>query len=350
MNPLSISGIGIISGRGRGLEKFESALSGKWVPPVLSGDGRRAYRIPAEELNSRAETLQRAKRADRFSKFTVLTALDAVKDSGLDLKDVQESTGIIIATALGSHGSVFKFQDGIIDYGEAKVSPTTFAHSIHNAAAAYVASVLETRGPVVTITQFNFALHQALFLAYSWLQEKRVKRVLVGIADEVSPGMEYVCGEKLAAAPEGKMDPLAFSKKPAHVPGEGCVFFLLSLDPAEAKYGFFSDIQFGKNARGWSDADLSILSANAMSGSEEKYRELLKDGTRAAAYSPLYGGMMTGGSFEAAAAALMLKKQLRYPNPVFDKMQPSAPEKLKAIQCVSLSCDGSFAFIKLTNT
>jgi len=353
MIPVSISGIGMISACGRGLSKFESALREGWMPPTTSKDGRKAYRIAMEDVTDR-EVLQHAKRADRFSKLTVLAAHDAICDSGLPLEEVRNSTGLIVATAFGAHSSIFKFLDGIIDYGECKVSPTTFAHSIHNAAAAYVASVLKMRGPVMTITQFNFAMHQALLLAYAWLNEKRVERVLVGIADECSPAMEYICEEKLSAAGGGKMNPLSLSEKPELVPGEGCAFFLLSLNPLEAKYGAFSDIQIGEGCRGWDDTDLSIVSGNAMAGSEAGYRNILREGAKVAAYSPLYGGLMSSGAFESCAAALMLKNQVRYDSPIFAKMGSGEieakmvePQKMRAIECITHSYEGEFSFLKL---
>ena len=353
MKPVSISGIGILSPRGRGLDKFESALREGWVPPAFSKEGRPAYRIPAKDLIDR-EILNRARRADRFSKLTVLAAHDALRDSNPSMEEARKSAGIIVATAFGAHSSIFKFLDGIIDYGETKVSPTTFAHSIHNAAAAYVASALECNGPAITITQFHFSFHQALMLAYAWLSEGRVERVLVGVADECSPAMEYICEEKLSIAADGRMDPLSFSERPKVVPGEGSVFFLLSLDPSRAKYGSFSDIRIGKSARGWEDADLTIISGNAMAGSEAVYKNAIKEGSEVVAYSPIYGGLMSSGGFESTAAALTLKNQVRYGSPVFDKIgagrikeDASEPQELCAIQCVSHSCDGELAFLKL---
>lgn len=326
--PISIEGIGILCARGRGMEAFERALREGWAAPSMSPEGRMAYRIAPEDLMDR-EVLQKARRADRFSKLTVLAAHDAIRDSGLALEDVRKSTGIIVATAFGAHATIFKFLDDIIDYGELNVSPTTFAHSIHNAAAAYVASVLGLKGPAMTITQFHFAFHQALYLAYAWLKEGRVERVLLGVSDECSPAMEYICEEKLSIAADGKMSPLHCLEKPKLVPGEGSVFFLVTLDPAKIKYGAFSAVEIGKENKGWEDAGLLILGANAMAGSEKIYATAA-NGAPLAAYSDIYGGLMTSAGFECAAAALMLK---------------NGP--LRSIQCVSHSCEEDLAFIKI---
>lgn len=350
MKPLFISGIGMISPRGRGLDKFEKALREGWVPPALSPEGRASYHIAPEDLMDR-EVLHKAKRADRFSKLCVLAAHDAVRDSALPLEDVRKTAGIICATALGAHASIFKFLDGIVDYGESKVSPTAFAHSVHNASAAYVAGALETRGPVLTVTQFHFVFHQALLLAHAWLQEKRVERVLVGVTEECSSAMEYICSEKLSISSDGKINPLGFSENPQAVPGEGSVFFLVSLRPEEGKWGSFTGIQTGKEARGWDNSGLTLVAGSGMTGSEAGLGRFVKK-EAAEAYTPLYGSLMSGGAFEAAAAALILKNQVRYPSPVFDKMEKheTAVYPCAAVQCVSQNCDGEFAFLKLSKT
>ncbi len=313
MKDTAISGIGLICASGRGLDKFEQALKTQWPAPAVSKEGRKAYRIAPEDLVDR-DVLKNAKRADRFSRLAVLAAHDAFKDSGLSAEELKPS-GVIIATAYGAHSSIFKFLDGIIDYGELKVSPTTFAHSIHNAAAAYVASALETRGPVLTITQFHFALHHALMLACAWLAEKRVERVLVGTVDECSSPMEYISEEKFSA-----------SGKPVVFPGESSIFFLLSSRMNEAKYGVLSDIQTGRECRGWGGTDLSFEA-----GAE--------------------AGLTPGGGLETAAAVLMLKNQVQYASPVFGKIKVLTGKKdggMGSIQCVSKSCEGESGFIKLS--
>ncbi len=331
MKPLSIEGMGILCARGRGLGPFEKALKEGWIAPSPSPDGRMAYRIAPEDLVDK-DVLKQARRADRFSKLTVLAASDAVRDSGVPLEEIRKSTGMIVATAFGTHATIFKFLDNIIDYGECNVSPTTFAHSVHNAAASYVASVLGCKGPAMTITQFYFSFQQALLLAWAWLNEGRVERVLVGIAEECSLPMEYICEEKLSVATDGKMSPLGCLEKPKVVPGEGSAFFLVTLDPAKKKYGAFAGIEMGKDARGWEDVDLSILGTNAMAGSEKIYERAVKEGAPVAAYSNIYGGLMTSGGFECVAAALMLKNQT----------------SLKAIQCITHNCKEELSFVKVT--
>ena len=351
MKPLSIEGLGILCACGRGIEKFECALRAGWVGPQFSADGRPAYRVNTRDLEDR-EVLKKARRADRFSKMTVLAAHDAMVDSSLQIEEIRE-TGVILATAFGAHSAIFRFMDNIIDYGELNVSPTTFAHTLHNAAASYLTSVLGCRGPTLTITQFYFVFHQALQLAYSWLLEGRVERVLVGVTDEISTAMEYICDEKLSIAYDGRMHPLSCLKRPKVVPGEGSAFFLLSLDPARKRYGSICEIEIGPSRAAPEDVDLSVIGTNAMAGSETLYERALKDGLDVAAYTNIYGGLMTGAGFECVASALMLKNQVRYASSTFAKpkgwkvTETTVPEELNTIRCIAHSCEGELAFLKI---
>ena len=353
MKPVFIEGIGIISTRGRGLNKFEQALKEGWVEPTISVDGRKAYRVPKDALID-YNILKKVRRSDRFSRLAVFAACDAIHDSGLDIADLDHSSvGIIIATAFGPHATIFKVSEDIIDYGEKKVSPTTFAHSIHNAAASYVASALGCTGPVMTTTQFYFSFQQALLLASSWLDEGRLKKVLVGTVDECSPAMEYICEEKLSVAQNGKMSPLSCLKRPKFVPGEGSAFFLVSHDSKNKKYGAFTEIKITRDSHGWTDVDLSIIGTNAMGGSEEVYKDVLNEGIPVAAYSSIYGGFMTGNAFECVAAALMLKNQKQYASSnidgaeVWNVVDKSKKRELNQIQCISHNNKRQLAFIKM---
>ena len=323
------------------------------MEPTISVDGRKAYRVPKDALID-YNILKKVRRSDRFSRLAVFAACDAIHDSGLDIADLDHSSvGIIIATAFGPHATIFKVSEDIIDYGENKVSPTTFAHSIHNAAASYVASALGCTGPVMTTTQFYFSFQQALLLASSWLDEGRLKKVLVGTVDECSPAMEYICEEKLSVAQNGKMSPLSCLKRPKFVPGEGSAFFLVSHDSKNKKYGAFTEIKITSDSHGWTDVDLSIIGTNAMGGSEEVYKDVLNEGIPVAAYSSIYGGFMTGNAFECVAAALMLKNQKQYASSnidgaeVWNVVDKSKKRELNQIQCISHNNKRQLAFIKM---
>jgi 3-oxoacyl-[acyl-carrier-protein] synthase II len=310
-----IAGIGIIFNRGRGLDKLEKALIKGWVMPET------VYRVPAEALTDK-QVLKEARRADNFTKMATLAAHDALVDGNIP-QEAKQKLGIILTTAFGPQATTFNFLDDILTYGDAGVSPTLFSHSVHNAAASYIALNLQTRGPTLTMTQFANSFHQAIILAESWLKEKRCEYILVGTTEQVGKVMEYICGQKLKTAPDGKIRPFNCSPDPQAVPGEGSAFFLVTNNP---KYNQYCGISALPAIENHPDTDLYILDSDGMCGDERLYQGLAKTKTPLTAYAPIFGSMLTLSSFSCAAGALMLKNQKLYASPILEN-----PHKLNIL-------------------
>jgi 3-oxoacyl-[acyl-carrier-protein] synthase II len=207
---MHIAGIGVVFNRGRGVGSLFRSDSTSRIDPELLKD---------------KDVLKEARRADDFTKCAVLAAHDAFVDSGLGLKD-KESLGIIVASGFGPHVTTFRFLDDILTYGDKQVSPTLFSHSVHNAAASYIASNLKTRGPTLTVTQFADSFHQALIIAQSWLQEKRCAHILVGSVEQMGKEMEYILSNKAKDM----------------MPVEGSFFFLVTEKVGPKKYCLSLDL------------------------------------------------------------------------------------------------------------
>ena len=316
--------MGLVFGRGRGTTCLQNALAEGWQPPGP---------VPTEALVDKTFS-RKVRRADRLSKMAVVAAADALKDSAVTIEDAAR-VGIVFATAFGPHATTFKFLDDILDYGDKSVSPTSFSHSVHNAAASYVASVLGIRGPVMTFTHFHFAFQEAVRLAGIWLEEGRCDHVLVGTADECGTAMEYIAGRKLNIALDGKIYPFRLGPMPSAVPGEGSAFFLVSAEPGGNAY---CALDLGEPS---DPADLQVISADGMSSDESCYLEAMLPGTPVAAYAPLFGSLMTASSFDCAVGALMLKNGVAYPSPVTDNPHgltlctesTPAPDTVACIKC-----------------
>ncbi|MDF7823367.1 beta-ketoacyl synthase N-terminal-like domain-containing protein [Pontiellaceae bacterium B12227] len=217
---MKISGTGLVCTRGRGAE---ADFSKDWKEPdflevPFQEAPFPAYLVDASTLKDPA--LKGMRRADRFSKLTTLAAMDAVSNSGISVAD-SDRVGIIFATAFGPHNTTFKFQDDIIDYGDAGVSPTIFSNSVHNAAVSYISRALKIKGPTWTVAGFDRPFEQAVELAEAWLEEGRCDYVLLGAGDECGTVMEYICTQKIPVAQDGRIS------DEAYVPGEGAAFFLV---------------------------------------------------------------------------------------------------------------------------
>jgi 3-oxoacyl-[acyl-carrier-protein] synthase II len=341
----TVAGMGILFCRGRGGDALERAAREGWKPPTLVAapfDPRGtspAFPVDLSRLGDRS-LLSRLRRADRFSQLAVLAARDAYQDAGLDAA-ANERTGIIVATGLGPHVTTFRFLDEILTYGDQGPSALVFSHTVHNAAASYLASLLDVRGPAVTIAQTDFAFHEALLLAGSWLAEGRCDHVLVGTVEELGEVMRYACQTKCPAPDDGRLRPLSFAAQPRTVPGEGSFFFVLH----RAGEGTRVRVSLGiEQAPG---CDLLLLDADGMSGSESAYERFLSPDASCASYLALAGGMLTGTAFHTALATWMIRNRASLTAPDVRPGNGHAASAPRRIACIKLNCAGEGALVEL---
>jgi hypothetical protein len=202
-----VTGVGVVSPAGTGLEALKSVLQAN-TPPLPMPMGTReklpVLQVPAEVFKN--PLLSPVRRADRFSKMSLLAALEAWQGTQADPARV----GIILASACGPHATVFKFVNDLLEFGESQSSPTVFSQSVHAAAASMIASAIKSHGPVLNVADLRFPFESALELADAWLKEGRCDVVLVGATEECSEvyvhAVSRMWGERF-------------------VPGEGSFFF-----------------------------------------------------------------------------------------------------------------------------
>ncbi|MDT8391087.1 MAG: beta-ketoacyl synthase chain length factor [Lentisphaeria bacterium] len=212
---MKIAGMGLVSSLGRGVQRHRDG-------------GRPAgRRVPAETLKDR-HVLRGMRRADRFCAFATLAAYDALTAGNATPDDTDDTMGIILLTALGPQATTFGFLDDIIDYGEKEVSPIKFSHSVHNAAAYYVAAALGCRGPTTTIATFDDPFAKGIQLAGVWLSSGRARRVLVGCVEELSAPFDHIHDHLLNPEQAARMRPFAFAMAPVEALSEGAAFLLLT--------------------------------------------------------------------------------------------------------------------------
>lgn len=353
---MNILGIGTIFSQGYGIDALESALIGGPIMPaevdaLYGADGKRkAFIVDFDSVPDKG-MLKKIRRADKLSKMSVVAAAAAAADSGIpDLSD--KRVGIILSTAFGAHATTFEFLDGIIDYGEANVSPTSFSNSVHNAAASYISTSLEIKGPTLTVTRFRFSFQSALELGKSWLEQGRCDYLLLGAVDQYGDVLGYVSEKKLNCSSDGEIKPFSFGQG-GHIPGEGAVFLLIGSEQRDSSYCSIDGVYTFDDPRAAEQVDLNVLSADGMLTDESLYLQQLAPEIPVAAYSPLFGSIMTGGAMNIAAAALSIKKQRFYASPGSSSLQNlnivqvSEPAGISAIRCIDVNCCGECATVYL---
>ncbi len=206
---MKLSGVGVVCSGGAGIDALKVYLNNPDAPkpiPLGNKESLPVLQVPSEVFKN--PLLSPVRRADRFSKMTLLAALESWQGAEADLSRV----GIILASACGPHATVFKFVNDLLDFGEAKSSPTVFSQSVHAAAASMIASTIHSHGPVLNLADLAFPFESALALADAWLEEGPCDVVLVGATEELSDvyvhAISRVWGNRF-------------------VPGEGAFFFRL---------------------------------------------------------------------------------------------------------------------------
>jgi 3-oxoacyl-[acyl-carrier-protein] synthase II len=153
-----ITGMGLITALGKTLPVFwENILAGKSGVKTISCFDTSRYPVhiggevtdfdPADYLDKRE-----AKRIDRFAIFALASALAAVKDSSLDMDQIdKDRCGVIIGSGIGGLSEIEKEHRKLIDRGPDRVSPFCVPKLMVNAGSANIAIYYKLRGPNTSV-------------------------------------------------------------------------------------------------------------------------------------------------------------------------------------------------------
>ncbi len=292
---MKIAGIGIIYRGGRGIESLKKDfLSGDTPMPKtekINGKEYNFFNIKNDDLKD-VKLSRQLRRADKFTKLSLLAANDAIKDSGIELEKFGDAS-VILSTGYGPHSTTFSFLDDILEYGEKSVSPIKFSHSVHNSAVSYISMNLKINGRCLTITDFNAPFYKSLLSAQSMLGNSQTEYVIVGGTDEISQTMKYISAEK--------------SNKKGHIFGEGSVFFVLTNEKTKTdkNYCSISSPFFIDTAEKLPSANMCVLDiGNMICNNEDKIKSLKQQYSIIEKYYPYFGEMASISAFNCAVSAI----------------------------------------------
>jgi 3-oxoacyl-[acyl-carrier-protein] synthase II len=311
---LAVKGIGVTGGFGCGVAELAAAMksgaskmNGLSIPSAQGALQLPAFRAETERLEEFVAK-RTLRRIDRYSKMGLLGSYLALQDAGMLGSDLSR-VGVVIASGYGATDTTFAFLDSIIADGDICASPTHFANSVHNSAAANISIMLGAKGPSLTVSQFDMSVPSALITARQWLAERRVDAVLFGAIDEVSDLIGYVWHRQRAHAKDA-IAPLNFDEESSII-GEGAAFLVLTRDEDGEGYCAIDDVVMGNIYGGTlplpGNDSLLVLGADGRKELGLRYRDLVPSEFRVASYAPLYGSMPAAPGFDLACAALLLK-------------------------------------------
>ncbi len=227
---LDVLSLGVMGAFGRGAARLSAAVAGPVPPPGTCTLPRLGTSVPVRRVDDtlfQDPLLHPARRAGRFIKMAMLAAADCLQAAALDAS-ARERLGLILVTGMGAHDHNFGFVEGLLEYGMDQGSPTLFSHSVHNAAASYLAAMTGSHGPVLTLAHFAAPLHQGLDAARLWLAAGACDHVLLGAVDELGAYLLAIYAARGMIAGDGVLQTRTLDQPIGIVPGEGAACFLLA--------------------------------------------------------------------------------------------------------------------------
>jgi 3-oxoacyl-[acyl-carrier-protein] synthase II len=139
------------------------------------------------------------KRMDRFCQLAVASAVQAVKDSGLDFsKEDLDRCGVIFGTGIGGIQEIEQQHIRLLNKGPRFVSPFTVPKLMGNAASGTISMMFGLRGPnFCVVTACASASHSIGEAFYNILTERSDMMLTGGSEAAVSPvGLSSFCALK----------------------------------------------------------------------------------------------------------------------------------------------------------
>jgi 3-oxoacyl-[acyl-carrier-protein] synthase II len=235
-----VTGAGVISAAGAGIEEFERNLyagcSGVGASPLL---GETA--IAAEVRNFTPQTWLGNKGIrvlDRSARLLCVAAHMALEATGLQQREAGEgdaNLGLVCGTMFGSVHSITSFDWSGVTDGPAYVNPMEFPNTVINSPAGQAAIKHKLRGVNSTISAGLVSGLYAIHYAAEFLRVGRATALLAGGVEELCEESFFSFGKVGVLSRSGRLRPFA-PDRDGMVLGEGSALWMLeTAESAEAR-------------------------------------------------------------------------------------------------------------------
>jgi 3-oxoacyl-(acyl-carrier-protein) synthase len=190
-----ISGYSAISAAGIGIPAITSLIKSKGsalapIPGDIAPSG--LYRWGKADHFKASDFMSplKARKMDRCSQFAVVVAGLALKDAGIDLKQLApERVGIAMGSGFCGVANSAEFLTGYFKDGTDGLVPMIFPNTVPNSPASNASIEHGFKGPNITQVQRFCSAESALLTACRLIQQGRADIMLAGGADELTPLM-----------------------------------------------------------------------------------------------------------------------------------------------------------------
>jgi 3-oxoacyl-[acyl-carrier-protein] synthase II len=235
-----VTGAGVISSIGAGIEEFERNLyagcSGIGPSPLL---GETAVAAEVRNFNPQPWLGNKGIRAlDRSARLLCVAAHMALTATGLQQQEGTEgdaSLGLVCGTMFGSVHSITSFDWSGVTDGPSYVNPMEFPNTVINSPAGQAAIKHKLRGVNSTISAGLVSGLYALDYAAEFLRLGRATALLAGGVDELCEESFFSFGKTGVTSQRGCLQPFG-PDRDGTVLGEGAALWMLeTAESAEAR-------------------------------------------------------------------------------------------------------------------
>jgi 3-oxoacyl-(acyl-carrier-protein) synthase len=194
MNPdlrsVTITGIGSVSPFGPLVGRIpQSPLQPTAVTAWKTAGLRRAFLVPPFRATSVVPSLK-TRRLDRLSVWALVASFLALKDTGIDLGQVDRSRiAVVFATAFGCVELTEAFYLSAATNGWHGTDPITFPETLASAPASHLSLFHGLRGPNITVSNKHFAGEIAMIQAASLLRLRQADLAIVLAGETLAPSI-----------------------------------------------------------------------------------------------------------------------------------------------------------------
>lgn len=243
-----ITGLGAISSIGLSVEEtWNGLLAGKsGAAPITHFDcsdhkttfAAEVKDFDADELFGRRE----ARRMDRYSQFSLATALQAVQDAKLEITDEnRDRIGVLIGTGIGGIGTLLEQAELMRQRDASRVSPFLIPMMLADTAPGVIAINLGVRGPNMSVVTACATGSNALGEAAEIIRRGSADVMIAGGGEAAITKLTMAGMNSMGALSTRNADPTKASRpfdadRDGFLMGEGAgVVILESLEHAQAR-------------------------------------------------------------------------------------------------------------------
>lgn len=198
MRRVVITGMGVVSPIGNNIEIFENnLLAGECGIDFISKFDTEDFKvkIAAEVKDFQAADYidkQEARRMDMFSQYAVVSAIEAVAQSGIEGQVAPERLGVYVGSGIGGMDTFVNTTEKLLNGGPRKVSPLFIPMMISNMAAGNIAIKFGAKGPCLPVVTACATSSHAIGEAF--------RAIKFGYADAIIAGGSEAAINPLALA------------------------------------------------------------------------------------------------------------------------------------------------------